>query len=144
VRFRRAARSYRAPVAPAVDLATGELGPASDLGEDASVGWVDRHPLTGARIAGRRLEGWKEARALALAAHRAFGDRLFVGWDIALTPDGALLIEGNGAPDLDIHQRCERRGMADSRFAALLAARLAATPSGAVPAKPETRRPSVI
>jgi hypothetical protein len=35
--------------------------------------------------------------------------------------DGAMIIEGNGKPDLDIHQRAERRPAGDSRIAHLLA-----------------------
>ena len=112
---------HRGGIAAAIDPATGELGPATDLGKDARVGWLDEHPVTGARIAGERLAWWPEMLALALEAQRVFADRVFVGWDIAMTPDGPLLIEGNGSPDLDILQRCARRGMAESAFAEALA-----------------------
>ena len=34
--------------------------------------------------------------------------------------DGAMIIEGNGRPDLDIHQRAERGPAGESRIAELL------------------------
>jgi putative polysaccharide biosynthesis protein len=108
-------------IAVEVDIETGELSRASDLGDDVRLGWLDTHPDTGAPIAGRRLAGWSEARALALRAHRDFSDRTVVGWDIALTPEGPVVIEGNSGPCVDILQRMQRRGLGDQRFGHLLA-----------------------
>ena len=85
------------------------------------VGWRETHPVSGARFAGRRLPYWQEAVALACRTHEAFPQRVIVGWDVALLADGACIIEGNGKPDLDIHQRAERRPLGDQRIAALLA-----------------------
>ena len=92
-------------IAAAVDVQTGILSRASNLGADASLGWLDRHPVTGARIAGTRLPMWDDVREFALRAHRGFSDRVLIGWDIAITPDGPVMVEGNGSPDLDIMQR---------------------------------------
>lgn len=108
-------------IAAGVDLATGVLTSATNLGMDARLGWLDRHPDTGAPIAGRSFPRWTEMRALALDAHRAFSDRIYVGWDIALCEAGPVLIEGNLAPDLDIMQRPSRSGLASGRFGELLA-----------------------
>jgi hypothetical protein len=38
-----------------------------------------------------------------------------------MLPHGPIVIEGNGKPDLDIHQRVERRPLGDQRIARLLA-----------------------
>lgn len=108
-------------IASAIDLDTGVLGPASNMGMNARLGWLDRHPDCGGAITGRKLPMWDETRRLAERAHRAFDDRVIVGWDIAVTPQGPTLVEGNSAPDLDIIQRIRRSGLADSRFAELLA-----------------------
>ena len=107
-------------IAAAVDLETGRLGQASNLGMDSTLGWLDRHPTSAARIAGFRLPYWDEFRDFAERAHDAFADRIMVGWDIAITADGLLLIEGNGAPDLDIMQRAYRRGWMTERLGQLL------------------------
>jgi hypothetical protein len=92
-------------LACAVSLADGTLGPASNLGSDARLGWTSRHPTTGARIEGTRLPFWNDVKALALQAHPAFTDRLLIGWDIAIAADGPILIEGNRGPDMDLMQR---------------------------------------
>jgi len=115
-------------IAAAVDLDHGALGPASDLGMDARLGWVDRHPDSGAQITGRTVPWWREACALAERAHRVFDDRTIVGWDIAPTEDGPIIVEGNGSPDLDIVQRAMRSGLADSRLSRLLTHHLATVP----------------
>lgn len=56
---------------------------------------VDRHPVTGFGLTGWRVPEWESVRALALEAAAAFPPLRTVGWDIAPTPGGAVLIEGN-------------------------------------------------
>jgi hypothetical protein len=108
-------------LAASVDLRTGELGRATDVGLRPDVGWCENHPGTGAKIRGRRLPFWPETLELARRAHAAFPKRVVVGWDIAILETGPVVIEGNGAPDLDILQRCGRAPAGDSRLGALLA-----------------------
>jgi len=92
-------------IAAGVDLEKGTLSAASNLGMDARLGWLQRHPDTGAEIVERKLPQWEEIRALAIQAHSAFDDRVVVGWDIGVTDQGPLVVEGNSSPDLDIVQR---------------------------------------
>lgn len=108
-------------IAAAVDVATGSLGAATDLGKGPEVKWHDRHPLTGAQIAGRQLPMWRETVDLAVRAHRIFPDYVLVGWDIAILEDGPCVIEGNRGPDVDILQRTSRGPIGDKRFGELLA-----------------------
>ena len=77
--------------------------------------------MAGAAITGTKLPQWDEVRELAARAHRAFSDRVLVGWDIAITPDGPVIVEGNGSPDLDIMQRFVRHGLMTERLGVLLA-----------------------
>jgi putative polysaccharide biosynthesis protein len=111
-------------IAAEVCLDTGVLGKASNLGFDARLGWLSIHPNTGVMIEGLRLPCWAEVKALAVRAHRAFDDRILIGWDIAIVDDGPILIEGNGSPDLDLHQRPAARGLVESRAGHLLARHL--------------------
>ena len=117
---------HQGGITAVVDVETGILGAATNLGKDARVGWHDCHPVTGAPIAGRALESWPQIKALAVRAQQVFADRLFVGWDITMTPNGPVIVEGNSSPGLDIFQRPARSGMANGRFAELLAARMIA------------------
>jgi len=57
--------------------------------------WVDSHPVTGAGIKGFRLPCWPQVRALVCEAALRFLPVRTVGWDVALTPDGPVLIEAN-------------------------------------------------
>jgi hypothetical protein len=110
-----------------VALDGGMLGPASNLGSDARLGWYSRHPTTGARIEGTPLPFWDELKALAIEAHEAFADRVIVGWDIAIDPVGPIVVEGNGSPDMDLMQRFMELGFCHRhRFGELLAHHLRA------------------
>jgi hypothetical protein len=112
---------HQGGIASPVDFDTGQLGLASDIGTSPDVGWRHSHPVTGAQFLGRVLPYWNEVIALACAAHAAFPQRTAVGWDVAMLRDGPCIIEGNASPDLDIHQRAERRPLGDQRIAQLLA-----------------------
>ena len=111
-------------IATAVDLRTGAIGAATNMGLTPGIGWRDVHPVSGAAITGRVLPDWRAALELACEAHRAFPERVVVGWDVAFLADGPMIIEGNGKPDLDIHQRVERQPAGAGRIAYLLAMNL--------------------
>lgn len=108
-------------IASKVDLQSGELGAASDMGVRPRFEWCNHHPDTGAPIRGRKLPFWGEALRLVRQAHAAFPDRVIVGWDVGLLDTGPALIEANIKPDLDIHQRVEREPLGRARLAELLA-----------------------
>jgi hypothetical protein len=107
-------------IAAAVDMQTGVLGPATDIGLRPECGWCDFHPATWTRIRERSLPLWDEVISVARTAHKAFAGRVFIGWDIAITDDGPVLIEGNAAPDVDLIQRPHGAPLGNSRFGTLL------------------------
>lgn len=108
-------------VAAAVDIETGRLGSATDIGHSSKSKWHDRHPYSGVQIVGRTLPMWRDVVDLAMRAHRVFNDYAVVGWDIAFLDDGPCLVEGNRGPDVDIIQRTGRAPIGNSRFGELLA-----------------------
>jgi glutathione synthase/RimK-type ligase-like ATP-grasp enzyme/uncharacterized membrane protein YfcA len=108
-------------IAAAVDITSGRLGPATDLGLSPHSGWFTTHPITGAAIEGRILPLWPEARALVERAHPHFSDFAVIGWDVAILEDGPCIIEANGAPDLDIIQRTARAPLGNARLGKLMA-----------------------
>ena len=52
-------------------------------------------PGSGRRVAGVRLPHWEEAVSLVLRAAMAFLPARSLGWDVALTPDGPVIVETN-------------------------------------------------
>ena len=109
-----------APVA----LATGILGEMSgDKPEMAFDRYTD-HPITGVRVKGLVVPHWQEAQAIALAAHELCPDRLFIGWDVAVTATGAVMLEGNAYADVDFPQRVHDCSIGDSPLGPLLFHRL--------------------
>jgi len=82
--------------------------------------WWERHPKTGAPIAGRIIQNWPAVAELAARAHRVFNGRMIIGWDLALTPDGPMVIEGNSDPDTHFLQRVHRQMIGRSRMEPLL------------------------
>jgi hypothetical protein len=107
---------YGAPV----DLATGRLGALTGDKIGDALDWHSTHPITGARVEGRILPLWNEVRMLAVKAHRACRGRLLVGWDIALTAEGPMVVEGNGLPDVAFLQRVHRSAIGTSPLGPLL------------------------
>jgi len=66
---------------------------------------IAQHPDTGAPIVGLVLPFWHESVALVLRAHASAFPRFpFLGWDVALTEDGPLLLETNAGWGALFHQ----------------------------------------
>lgn len=107
-----------------VELATGILGEMSgDKPEMAFDRYAD-HPITGVRVKGLMVPHWQAVQAIAIAAHELCPDRLFIGWDIAVTVDGAVMLEGNAYADVDFPQRVHACSIGDSPLGPLLFHRL--------------------
>ena len=107
-----------------VDLRSGNLGKMTGDKAGMALDWYEDHPVTHARVLGRCVPYWSEVCAVALAAHSACKDRLLVGWDVAIGPAGALLLEGNSYADVDFLQRVHRCSIGDSPLGPLLFSRL--------------------
>lgn len=99
-----------------VDLNSGSLGLA--VRKNLSLAHIDlaRHPDTEASIVGRRLPLWDEVLKLAISAHREFVVFPSVGWDIAITPAGPILIEGNYNWDVLLAQQPGSRPLGKTAF----------------------------
>jgi hypothetical protein len=92
-------------LAAPVDLASGRLREAVAKKSVALGECVDHHPDTGALIPGATLPDWAATVALATRAHRLAPRAVpLFGWDVALTPEGPLLLEGNIPPAAGLAQ----------------------------------------
>lgn len=99
-------------VAP-IDPVTGTLGMAR---HSRSRRWPDMadievHPDTGQRIPGFQLPCWRETVELLEEAQRRTPQLRTLGWDIAITEGGPLIVEANADWDANILQVVYRRGI---------------------------------
>ena len=62
------------------------------------------HPLTGVVFQGYKIPFYKEACELALSAAQCIPQLKIIGWDIAIQPDGPIIIEGNDLPGLQLSE----------------------------------------
>ncbi|MGL4234861.1 sugar-transfer associated ATP-grasp domain-containing protein, partial [Tabrizicola sp.] len=78
-----------------VDLGSGRLSEAVvDLGGPGRQ-TLSHHPATNAPIAGVTVPEWQSVLSLARRATQGLPGLCYVGWDIAVTPSGPVVIEGN-------------------------------------------------
>jgi glutathione synthase/RimK-type ligase-like ATP-grasp enzyme len=76
-----------------LDAATGTMTEATMVGNGHTQ--VTHHPDTGREFAGQVIPMWAGVLDLARRAARAVWPVRTVGWDIAVTPSGPVLLEGN-------------------------------------------------
>ena len=79
-----------------VSLESGLLEPAKQVKNDGS-GLVDvfTHPKTGISFEGFRLPLWEQTCRLVKETAPKFLPVRTIGWDVAITPDGPRIVEGN-------------------------------------------------
>lgn len=89
-------------IAAHVDMGTGKLG----------LGFVwpgketySNHPETSAPIDGFKVPFWHESLSIAALAHQNLTNARTLGWDVAVTATGPLLIEMNSYVAIPVFQR---------------------------------------
>lgn len=92
-----------------IDMETGKL---TGNGIDKK---LNEHECsaTGVRYDGYQVPFWEEIKKLCLDAALVNDQIHFVGWDVAVTPNGPLLIEGNRGSGFDLPQVLAKRGLKD-------------------------------
>ncbi|MES2124562.1 MAG: sugar-transfer associated ATP-grasp domain-containing protein [Gemmatimonadota bacterium] len=95
-------------LAAPIDLATGRIGDAVDIHGRKRLA---SHPVSGVRFSDITLPGLPAALGLAKRASAVIAEFATIGWDIALTADGAYLIEGNAWWSATLLQMPHGRGM---------------------------------
>lgn len=99
-------------------------------GGEADLARHDRHPKTDAPIAGEVIPDLDAAVAMARSAHLPFaGNFNVIGWDIGLTAEVPVLIEGNWNPGTDILQLVMGQGLSDMRIGDLYRHHLSSLPA---------------
>lgn len=79
-----------------VDIEDGTLGRVmSKVTRPPTRRLFDVHPDTGTTLTGVRLPFWPETLQLVHDLMDAFPDAVHIGWDLAISSDGPVVIEGN-------------------------------------------------
>ena len=78
-----------------VDLETGEFLFQAHPGDTTSDILYDKHPYTGKPLIGFKTPFFKEAKEMVLKAALVVPQIRYIGWDVAITPNGPAIIEGN-------------------------------------------------
>lgn len=78
-----------------VDLCTGEFLYPAHYGDTRAHGEITNHPNSNEKIVGFRTPLFREAKEFVLQAARVVPELRYVGWDVAITPNGPAIIEGN-------------------------------------------------
>ncbi len=90
----------------AIDVATGVVTNVSDEFHHT----FTEHPDTGIPLVGFQIPRWQEACKMAKELAGMIPDCHFVGWDLALTDTGWVMVEGNHRPLL-IYQIATGKGI---------------------------------
>jgi len=96
-------------IAAHIDLSTGKIaGPGIYV--DTTKPDVYHHPVTAVQLIGFQIPLWKECLELVTKAALRTPENKSVGWDVAITNNGPILIEGNHNWHYFIWQAPEKRG----------------------------------
>ncbi len=104
----------------AMDLEKGQFGVGHQRDFAKRPQAITSHPATGAPIAGQPVPGLDGACALALAAHGLVPDVICIGWDVAYTSRGHVILEANVPPGMQPSQQIVLGERALPRFVQLI------------------------
>jgi hypothetical protein len=107
------ARGLKGNLIANIDPATGRLSAAiGSVNPDFPLlRSLQNHPDNNAKIAGFQLPDWDQLLSLVKVAHREFSEFWTLGWDIALTDKGPILIEANPVWATAFLQTASGKGM---------------------------------
>lgn len=103
-----------------IELTSGRLGLLTGDDMRTCCKRYKAHPVTNAKVSDRVVEQWPTIAELAVRCHHAFNHRIMIGWDIALTPNGPIMLEGNTKFDVMLLQRVQNKPAGETRIGELL------------------------
>ena len=71
----------------------------------------DETSVTHVKVDGFKIPYWNEIKKMCLEASKVNDNVNVVGWDVGITDDGPVIIEGNRGPGMDIIQMLYKRGV---------------------------------
>ena len=89
-----------------IDLSTGKLNDSIEEGGDGSLRLHKNHPDTSILIRDVIIPKWDDLSKFFIKTAKLISTFIkVVGWDIILTDDSFVVIEGNNSPDLTVQGR---------------------------------------
>jgi hypothetical protein len=98
-----------------VDRESGIVGECR-TGSGLGARLAEVHPVTARAITGFAIPHWAEMCETVRAAHHLLPEFGIFGWDIALGPDGQIIIECNANPHHMLYQLATARGILNPDF----------------------------
>lgn len=83
---------------------TLDTGVISGVGANKAGETYEFHPMTGKRIPGTQIPYWEGGQDDVSEGDARRAASALVAWDVAITPDGPVFIEGNSFPSHAIPQ----------------------------------------
>lgn len=87
-----------------VDTETGYITYPFHSGDTTRDVFYSKHPTTGHSLEDLRIPFFKEAKEMILEAAMVVPQMRYIGWDVAVTEDGPVIIEGNNYTAYDYMQ----------------------------------------
>lgn len=103
-----------------VEVSSGQIKQVR-RGTGMNVEQIESHPVSKSKLAGFVLPHWQDILTLAQNCHRLTPENGILGWDIAITPDGPLVIECNTSPFHTLYQMATGQGILNDAFSAKFA-----------------------
>lgn len=100
--YKNIANGCQDAVTAMVDIRTGEV--ISDAVDQNEIVDYSEHPVTGVKFKGIQINYWEETLEMMKKAVKLVGRISNVGWDVTITKDGPVLIEGNTIPGFNTAQ----------------------------------------
>lgn len=99
----------------AVDVVTGEVLRCRS-GEGVDCQDIEQHPITGVPIVGLRLPDWNRVLEIVKDASTLMSYTDLIGWDVAMTDRGPVIVEGNTNPEHGLYQLANQEGLLSTDF----------------------------
>jgi hypothetical protein len=103
-----------------IDVANGRFMPAPPQDSPGMLIYQYRRFVNDANT----LPDWNAALRYVQVAHKACSNFVFIGWDVAFTPDGAMVLEGNANWGPTTYQTLKGEPLGLTKFADILATQL--------------------
>ncbi|MEP0506583.1 MAG: sugar-transfer associated ATP-grasp domain-containing protein [Paracoccaceae bacterium] len=98
-----------------IDEETGQVQKCN-IGSGLNAKLLDKHPVSDMAFEGFQIPYWDQIQRIACEGHGLFPEFGIVGWDIAVGPDGPIIIECNDNPYHVLWQLAAGQGIKTPAF----------------------------